>query len=345
MSPMWEQVEERTGSIMEEVAAIVCADIHFCPKPPVFRSPEPDWYEAMLRPIKQIKQIRQDYKPTEKWKIPILIAGDLFDKWNSPPELINWVMGNLSGPAIYTIPGQHDLPHHCLTEIHKSAYWTLVEANIIKHMEERTALVLQMRHETIRIYAHPYGCKIRPCEHIEDDDPEIRIALLHEYKWIPGHNYHTATRSSNLERQSKSSNMIKGKWFGYDAVIYGDNHDGFITTIGKTTIFNCGSVMRRTKRQRNYAPQVGLITKTGNIIPQYLDVTEDKCWDEPDILRPEDISTDPTKMEKILESLGGLTTTATNFIEALEYFMEDEDVSPKVKEIILKAAENEKRAT
>jgi hypothetical protein len=35
--------------------AILVSDIHLSDKPPIFRSSEPDWFEAMKRPLDQLQ--------------------------------------------------------------------------------------------------------------------------------------------------------------------------------------------------------------------------------------------------------------------------------------------------
>ena len=54
----------------------------------------------MQRSLEQIRDLQKEFD------CPVICAGDIFDKWNSPPELINFAYDNL--PEIYAIPGQHD---------------------------------------------------------------------------------------------------------------------------------------------------------------------------------------------------------------------------------------------
>ena len=112
---------------MSKVIAVLCSDIHLSHKPPVARSSEDDWYAAMARTLDQVLDISNEHTA------PLIIAGDLFDRWNSQPELINFAMGSFRAfqHGVYAIPGQHDLPYHDYTEIHKSAYYTLVKAGVI----------------------------------------------------------------------------------------------------------------------------------------------------------------------------------------------------------------------
>ena len=102
----------------ENIIAIFAADLHLSLKAPIWRSTEQDWFEAMLRPLVELRTLATLHN------CPIVYAGDIFDKWNSPPELINFAIEHL--PKGHAIPGQHDLPLHNYEDIRKSAYWTLV---------------------------------------------------------------------------------------------------------------------------------------------------------------------------------------------------------------------------
>ena len=129
-----------------KVIAILCADIHLQHKAPVWRSAEDDWYEAMRRPLKEITDLGYTHN------CPIIIAGDIFTKWNSCPELINFALTYLPSGA-YCIPGQHDLPNHQIKDIEKSAYQTLIKAGKITDFKQTH---LNIAH----INAFPFGTKL-----------------------------------------------------------------------------------------------------------------------------------------------------------------------------------------
>src|SRR3990172_3116798 len=111
-------MKKKALSQQAQPIAILTADWHLSHKPPIFRSTEPDWYAAMQRPLDEIISLSVIHH------CPVLCAGDIFHKWNSPPELINFVMSQADCTKL-TIAGQHDLPNHNFREIERSAYWTL----------------------------------------------------------------------------------------------------------------------------------------------------------------------------------------------------------------------------
>ena len=113
----------------DEVIAIVCSDIHLSHKPPLARSGEPDWYVAMARPLNELRGLHSDYG------VPVVIAGDIFDRWNSPPELIRFALDNLPKGA-WVIPGQHDLPYHDYGALNRSALGVLIKADWVPNLSE-----------------------------------------------------------------------------------------------------------------------------------------------------------------------------------------------------------------
>src|SRR5262245_60331644 len=96
--------------------AIVASDLHLSHKAPSARA-EKDWYEVMTEHLTELNQLKY------KLKVTVLYAGDIFDTWDSPAELINFALLYL--PRGYAIAGQHDLPHHQMSSIEKSALFTL----------------------------------------------------------------------------------------------------------------------------------------------------------------------------------------------------------------------------
>ena len=107
----------------DSIFAVCCADLHFSHDPPRARaeSDTASWYRVQKTYINQLKYIANGK--------PILVAGDIFNRWNANPELINFLIEEL--PILHAIPGNHDLPNHSFDEIERSAYWTLVKAGKI----------------------------------------------------------------------------------------------------------------------------------------------------------------------------------------------------------------------
>jgi len=313
-----------------KVIAIFLSDIHLSLNPPVWRSAEPDWLEAQARPLLEVRELQRKYN-----NCPILCAGDIFDRnkkiadgWNAPPELINYAIDYLS--KMYAIPGQHDLPNHQYGDIYRSAFQTLLKSGKII---EITSGLLPLFDDDNRILVSgfPPGYSIESCSYKGE---EICIAVVHDYIWIPGHSYPNAPDEKGLRKLHR--NPKGGKFYGYDIVVYGDNHKGFMTHAGRTTIFNCGTLMRRKSDEIDYKPQVGLLLESGEVVPHYLDISKDKYLEtiEEEEVNPE------LDMKSFIEELEKLDETAFDFAERMKQFLQQtKKISTQAKQIILNAME------
>ena len=310
--------------VNEKVIAIFLADIHLSLKPPVWRSAELDWLGVQKKVLLEVSSLQHRYD------CPVICAGDIFDKWNSRPELINLAIEFLPDD-MYAIPGQHDLPLHQIEDIHRSAYWTLVEAGKIKSIKLFRHKSFSISFDTFVIYGFPFGEKLT--ELVRPNNKKIHIAVVHDYVWIPKYSYPNAPREKQLGVFTCTEK--DERWRGYDVVVYGDNHKGFQIQFGKTTIFNCGTLMRRKSDEIDYKPQVGLLLESGKVIPHYLDISKDKHLE---MIEGEEIESelDLADFIKELEKLG---TTALDFKDAINQFLHKGKTSDEAKQIILKAME------
>lgn len=303
----------------EKVIAIFIADIHLSLNPPIWRSAEDNWKDVMKKPLDEIKELQNRYN------CPVICAGDIFDKWNSSAELINFAIDNLPRP-MYCIPGQHDLPLHNIEDIEKSAYWTIYLSDIIKDISNTKDGIIPDEENKIALYGFPFGMEIKPLNN--KTKGYIHIAVIHQYAWITGHSYPDAPNDSYLHMNEK--NLM-----GYDIIVYGDNHKGFKTTVNnKSTIFNCGTLMRRKSDEINYKPQIGLLLNTGEVKTHYLDISKDKYLDS--YSKEENNKLDMDSFFKELEKLG---ETNLDFTETIKQYMDKEKVKTEVRNIIYKAME------
>lgn len=228
--------------------ALVCSDLHLSHRPPVARSTEPDWYATMKRGLDWLKACAGAHGD-----IPVLCAGDIFDRWNSPPELINFAIKNL--PFMYCVPGQHDLPQHDIEGMHRSAYGTLVAADAIADVDQPCRLSTGAT-----VWGFPWGAELCKCDR-KDDWP--KIALVHRYIHISkGTDYPGATTT-------QLATIARTKLKGFDFAVFGDNHKGFTLfpapeQISKiTTILNTGTFFPRTIAEKEYTPTAYVLYDNG----------------------------------------------------------------------------------
>lgn len=302
---------------MPDVRGIFVSDLHLQARAPVARSAEPDWFEAMARPLEEIHDLK------DRYQVPILYAGDIFDRWNAAPEVINFALKHL--PHGYAIPGQHDLPHHRYEDIQRSAYWTLVKAGAIINVCPNDPI--RLHDHKLVVHGFPWGFDPKP---IEPDDGLLHIAIVHKFIWTKGTGYPGAPPGSIVSTARKSL-------AGFDAVAYGDNHKGFIVppNAGGPTIINCGGMMRRKTDERDMRPGVGLLHAGGSVTRHYLDTTEDKFIERTGAEGTVDRVLDMTEFVAELHALGA--GDALDFTAAMKRFLDDNDVPEGVRRVITDA--------
>jgi hypothetical protein len=324
-----EEDEDVSSVRAEDIVAIVCSCIHLSHKPPIARSAEPDWYEAMDIQLHQLRRLE------EKHGCPVLCCGDIFDRWDrAPPELINFAIQKL--PTMYAVPGQHDLPDHSYDHIKRSPYWTLVEAGVVINLNwEDPVCHNSIGKRILWLYGFPFGFDIEP--HKKNKNA-LTLCIAHSYIWMG-----KTTKYPGAPKNQEVSNYFD-VIDSYDLACFGDNHKGFLCMTDSTRqegawVFNCGTFMRRKADEFNYEPQVGLITKQGTVIPHKLDCSGDKFIDVEEALALVERAIDATDF---LEELIGLGQTAVDFIDAVKQFCERNGVSRRVTLLVENALRKDK---
>lgn len=302
-----------------KVIAIFCSDLHLSARPPRVRRMEPSWYEAMIRPLNELKAL------SERYAAPILCAGDVFDHWRAEPELINFALNAL--PKMYAIPGQHDLPLHNIDLITRSAYWTMVLVGKIIPVKYGFPMAAE---NDLVIHGFPWGTTISSKAEEIKESSKKHVAICHQYFWQDSCSYTGAP-------EDQEASTYADKVRGYHAVAFGDNHKGFLTSIGGVSVLNCGGFMRRKSDEEEYQPQVGLLCENGQILIHKLRTSNEKfLTDEEDeeglrkVLRAND-------MGDFLTGLTELQQKTFDFSQALEFAMREKMVSVEVRAMILEA--------
>lgn len=301
---------------MSKVIAILCADIHLSEQPPIARSMEPDWLVAQARPLQQVKELVKIHK------CPVICAGDIFDRHRSSPYLINWAMDNL--PQMYAIPGQHDLPMHSYEDIQKSAYWTLVKEGTIENLGKSGDYI---ELSEMGVFGFPWASVLR---FVENDIPgdKILLAVVHSYIWIQGKQYPGASIQSSMSQ-------YKDKLQGYDAAVFGDNHQGFLAKCGDCNVLNCGCLIPRKSDERKFKPAVGLLHSDGTITQSFLDCSEDVWLDE---VKDDNILEENEGLNEFLTELNQVDSGQLDFLDfraSVLQYLNDFDVTDGVRKTVL----------
>lgn len=248
----------RLGGVTGVPIAILCSDLHLSHKPPLARTVEPCWYKAMERVLARLRKAQQAIGD-----VPVLFAGDLFDTWKVPAELINFAITNLPNNML-AIAGQHDLMYHRHEEIDKTPFWTLVKSGKIVNVPSYNPVTLKVNNVEFEVY----GSHWRQTVPEINNNNKIKILLKHSYVWIDGHNYLGAKSSNKLDAFINEISK-------FDMTVFGDNHSHFITAISNRKVVNCGCMMRRKQNEREYKPVITIITdklehKTLEIEPTFV---------------------------------------------------------------------------
>lgn len=304
----------------DEVIAVLCSDLHFWHKPPMARSAEEDWFAAMKRVILQLRALSHKNPVGLGGQIPVVCAGDVFDRWNPPPELINFLIKYL--PKMYAVPGQHDLPYHLYEEVHRSGYWTLVEAGVVTNLPPDVPVDVPGR-TPIRLHGFPWGFPPKPLE--DPCDIAVEVAVVHDYLWMIGKGYYGAPDEKRVKNR-------KGRFKGYDVAVVGDNHTPFEVTASGCRVFNCGGFMRRKADERGHRPRVGLLRADGRVTSRDLDVTHDKFLEVGDVLKV----TGGIGCEAFVEELSSLGESAIDFASAVKKVLDRGETDPDVRKLVIR---------
>lgn len=306
---------------MSKVMAIAVADIHLSHIAPVARSPELDWYKAQIRVLQQLTQLQSEHKA------PLLVAGDIFDRWNSPAELINFAIEWLAG-RIWAVPGQHDMPYHSIHELRKSAYWTLMKSSkgdLSDYLGDRV-----VTEDGVVVVGFPWGEEVKPyANHQERSGLENvpSIALIHQYAWTRGiGGYPGAPKEQRVDQ-------MKDVFVGYAFAIFGDNHTPFVTKVGDCTVVNCGCLIPRKIDERKIEPAAWLLYDDGTVEPHYLDTSEDLWMETADTIISEQLEGFAT----FLDELGATESDRLDYRDALERYIEHNKVSGGTKRELINA--------
>jgi len=299
--------------------AIAIADIHLSIRPPAYRSQEPDWKEAMRRPMLQLQSL------AESFDVPILCAGDVFDRWDSKPELINWALNEL--PAMLSIPGQHDLPYHNTQMIHKSAYQSVEGTVLLEWDKRREGKSWRTKLGSLEIYGFPFGTPLTAAP--KSKSKAFRVALVHAYAWKRGCSYGHAAEHDHIKVHQK-------QWHGWDAIIYGDNHIPFtVRPKGGPTVINCGSLMIR-KSDDKHVPSCWILYDDGSFKRYELDSPDDVYGGNETALAESTVD-----MSKIISQLQNLSSSGLDFEEAVHRHIKEGTSSEAVQNILLEAISHE----
>lgn len=295
------------------VVAATVGDCHFRADRPRCRK-EPDWYAVMKDHLDQLRAILLKHKAP-----PLFYAGDIFHKWNAPPELINFLLSEM--PSGYAVPGNHDLPYHNYEDRKKSAYWTLVKARKLTDLQPGQTV----SRDGLSVTAFPFGSTPT----FEPSPGPVRIALVHAYCWRDGHTHPGAPEDQHAD--SWMSALA-----GYTGLVFGDNHQAFnVLEVEKLPwVRNGGCFIRQTTSEMDVQPTVGLVWSDGSLTEERLDRRHDEFvpadeWNE------EVSELGDGRMQELLEELSMVGKHKQDFRATLKRAADKSTVSAEVRRLVL----------
>ena len=308
---------------MKTVVGVLCSDLHLCHTAPSCREEEPSWYDVQRRVLQEVIDAANEHR------CPLIIAGDIFDRWASPPELINFAidMFRQVKTVVFAVPGQHDLPNHDYDQMHRSAYGSLVKAEVIHTLPAGTPTPYTVSGHKVLLFSFPWGETITP----EEESSWLQLAVVHKYIWRKGSSYPGATEESNYTHLSK-------ELMGYHAAVFGDNHKGFLARIPReetdTVVLKNGTMMRRKTDEVTYCPQYGLFMSDGTIETVLFNTKKDILV----IPKKEDsVEVNSDQFHEYLNGLRGLEAGAIDYREQVLRVLSERRVKDEVRGFVLEA--------
>lgn len=298
--------------------AIAISDLHLSLLRPACRA-DKDWMQTQADYLDQVKTFKEELQEKECTPITLLCAGDIFDRWNASPELINFALDHLPDDMI-CVPGQHDLPNHRMDQVHRSGYGVLVKAKKIRDISGQVTGNLG----GFQVHGFGWGQPLTNSSNREGIEKKLhQVALIHQYCWVSDRCYPGAPQEAHIS-------SFKKQLEGFDVAVFGDNHIGFTAMLKRCNVLNTGGFIRRKSDEIGRTPSIGIIYEDGTVQLKKLDASIDEFQN-----KPEDRPEVPLDLKSFMEGLEGLGEHGLNFIEAVENHLRREDVDPQTKKIIL----------
>jgi predicted phosphodiesterase len=304
----------RPTAARKRIAACV-ADIHFSHSVPGSRAEtREEWYSLQK---KFCDFLRQEYKGK-----PIFVAGDVTENWNEPPELINFLIDHM--PAVYAVAGNHDLPNHQMKDIHRSAFWTLVQAGKIIFIRDSWEPVYGLA-----VYGYSYGDLVTdgppklPLP-VKSDYYPVKLAVVHDYLWSG-----EGTAFPGVEGIKHVDHHTYFLHDNFDCAVFGDNH---IRQMGKSNGINWvnpGPIMRRTIKEKNQTPAVAELFDDGSFEFREVPDFQAKWKEDPTTIEATEI--DVRKLAELLSKLGD---SGVDYLNALKQAINSHECRKSVRNLI-----------
>lgn len=302
-------------------SALIISDLHARDDIPLCRTD--DFMSVFFEKCRIIKSI------CEKYNIPLLIAGDIFDKAKPSPGLIKLVLDNL--PNFIAIPGNHDIPNHNMDLYDKSGLAVLeASGKCIVANKNQLRIINPGQYWDGQndwvVAAFPYGLDITKPRRVPKNKRIICMThqmVIREDDQTFGKNF-----TQNID-------LLKAHPY-YDLIASGDNHRCFTKEYNGKLLINQGGISRQTADRKEHQPVLFLWYCENNSfeeipIPIIIDSVSVKHIDEKNV--KESIANDYIDNIKNSKHIG------IDFIKNMKDHLNINDVEKNVSDIILEGLE------
>lgn len=292
------------------VVAIAIADLHLSLQAPACRAEE-DWLGVQANYLKRVRDMADEHE------VPVLCAGDIFDRCNTTPELVNFALDHLPKSMI-CVAGNHDLPNHRFADLYRSGYGVLENAGHIIDVSGSS-------------HAFGNGWVVSGAAWGQNMPVPIdrlhNIALVHAYIWRKGCSHGGAPEGGHFKEWGK-------RLRGFDVAVFGDNHQRFRANAGGCRVLNCGTFLRRRLDEVEQRPAIGVIYSDGFTEQLPMDITTDCFVDQvADAMLETEVD-----MSAFLHQLDGLSgDTELDFQAHVRRYLRENETEHRVERVLLNA--------
>ena len=270
----------------------------------------------------QYKKIKWILEQAQKHKAVLLLPGDVFDSPKASHYLTSIYIELFKNfdVNITACMGQHDLRYHVSTD--NTPFAVLNKAGVLGYVKELPCIYPG---DNIYIYGADWNKPIpKPA-----DSKAFNILLIHKMI-IP--NEKNKIWAGQTDYSLADSFLTKG----YNLVVSGDNHQGFILGNKNNLLINCGSLMRSSSAQINHNPFIVLFdTQTRKYEKIFVPIKSAK-----EVFDLKKIEQEKEKDENITAFVNGLTEhkeTGLNFESNLFAYCKENKVDEDITNIIQEA--------
>lgn len=328
---MWTADQKSTQALP---VAVVVSDLHLSEKAPTARLEQgEDWEVAMEKVLYELSC------KCEQLRVPLIIAGDLFDVPKPSPAVIR-LAWSLLPKDVFVVAGNHDLPNHSMIELDDSGLGLMIHAERVKLLHPWVPVNFTGTHKKRQVHVYGFSWGEKLGIGAISDPLHVNVAVIHRYCWVEGHTHPGAKPEDHMDVQIEE--LLQHE---FCAAVWGDNHRNHWKPYegAGTRWYNSGVAIPRNSDFKDYKPTYALLMDDGSFkVQEFKAKAEWQPW--VDAEKTEKATTTLLEFAREVAGLVG-SKVSENFLDELETAMsgvKDENVRKKVWEI-LQMAQRTKR--